>query len=72
MVMYFAQDLAVERYDKAIAPRIAEDERARQVEEHNLRLRRAAAEDAADSSAVEAQCGKILGLVEVRSWRMCL
>lgn len=59
--------MALERYEKAIAPRIAEEERALQVEEKTLQQRRAAAEDAADSSAVETQCGKILGLVEVRA-----
>lgn len=59
--------MALERYEKAIHPRIAEEERALQIEEQALQQRRAAAEDAADSSAVEAQCGRILGLVEVRA-----
>ena len=55
----------MERYEKTVAPRVAEEERALQLEEQGMQRRRAAAEDAADSAAVEQQCGKILALVDV-------
>ena len=59
------QEVAMERYEKTVAPRVSEEERALQLEEQGMQRRRAAAEDAADSAAVEQQCGKILALVDV-------
>lgn len=59
------QEIAQERFDKTVLPRMAEEERTQQLEEQAVKRRRALALDAADSAAVEQQCFRILSLVDV-------
>ena len=59
------QEVALERYEKTVAPRLADERNTQLVEEQVLRQRRAQAMDAADSAAVEQQCARILTLVDV-------
>ncbi|KAG1658022.1 hypothetical protein FOA52_010265 [Chlamydomonas sp. UWO 241] len=58
------QEVAQERYDKTIAPRLQDEARAARLEEQALQWRRAATLDAADAAAVEAQCARLLGLID--------
>jgi hypothetical protein len=62
----------MERYEKSIAPRIAEEDRALKQEELAYQRLSAEREDAADSAAVEQQCLKILRLVDVSSARRAM
>ena len=59
--------MSLERYEKHIDPRIAEEDRALKQEELAYQRLAAEREDAADNAAVEQQCLKILKLVDVSS-----
>ncbi len=62
-----SQEVAQEKYDKTVAPRLADEQRLSAMEEQAIVKKRAAAQEAADVRAVERQASKIISIANVRT-----
>ena len=64
--------MSEEKYEKLIAPRLAEEAAVTQREELHLRKRRAELANGQVADAMDAQCGMLFGLMAVRGARVYL